>query len=136
MAAGEQQSSQQVALRAGDSVPDVHGVTLDGRCLTYRDIWQNRLLVLVTLPDLDSPAARRYLEELRKEARELTAHETEVLVRSKPAQAPAVAVADRWGEVRYVSNAERADQLPPASELVDWLQFIQSECPECQGEAR
>jgi hypothetical protein len=91
--AEEQQSSRTSGLRAGDSVPDdVQGVTLDGRCLRYRDIWQKRLLLLVTVPELDSVGARRYLEALRKDARELTAHDTEVLVSVKPDQPPAVVI--------------------------------------------
>ncbi len=120
----------------GDTVPDIEGVTLDGRALRYRDIWQNRVLVLVTLPDQHSPAAQRYLQALRAKARELTTHETEVVVRSSPHEKPGVILADRWGEIRNRWAAEREDALPPPSELVEWLRFVQMECPECQGETK
>jgi hypothetical protein len=49
---------------------------------------------------------------------------------------PGVVVADRWGEVYYVQEADRAAALPPPAELIDWLRFVRDECPECQGETR
>lgn len=49
--------------------------------------------------------------------------------------APAVVVADQWGEV-YESHpaGEGHDFLAP-DELVGWAQTIATKCPECEGEA-
>ena len=48
---------------------------------------------------------------------------------------PGVVVADRWGEIQYVADAAGVDDLPSPQELIEWLQYVQSQCPECQGEA-
>jgi hypothetical protein len=40
------------------------------------------------------------------------------------------------GEVYYVKSASRASELPGPDELMEWVQYVRNECPECQGEAR
>jgi hypothetical protein len=49
---------------------------------------------------------------------------------------PGVVVADRWGEIQYVTDASGVDDLPSPQEIIEWLQHVQSQCPECQGEAK
>jgi len=49
---------------------------------------------------------------------------------------PSAVVADRWGEVVYVATASDVADLPSAQELVDWVTYLQTQCPECEGEAR
>jgi hypothetical protein len=44
--------------------------------------------------------------------------------------ANAVLVADRFGQVYYLRVAPSAGALPSMSEALDWLDYIQSECPE------
>jgi hypothetical protein len=45
-------------------------------------------------------------------------------------------VADRWGEIAYVAAAPHVTELPTASELIEWLDYVERRCPECEGEAR
>jgi hypothetical protein len=50
--------------------------------------------------------------------------------------APAVVIADRWGEVVFaVEKADVAD-LPAPQELMEWVNYVLNQCPECEGEAR
>ena len=49
---------------------------------------------------------------------------------------PSVVVADKWGEIVYVATTSDVAALPPAQELVDWVSYLQIQCPECEGEAR
>ena len=42
----------------------------------------------------------------------------------------ALCVADRYGSVVYVEIQERTDQLSPAQAALDWLDFVQIQCPE------
>jgi hypothetical protein len=42
-----------------------------------------------------------------------------------------VLVADRYGQVYAVHDAEHADGLPSADELEEWFRFLATACPEC-----
>ncbi len=126
-------------LRAGDAVPRFAISTAYGERVRYDDLWQRKPLLLVCAGALDAPGARDYVAELDAHRRELTAFETACVVtaeRIDRVPCPGVVVADRWGEVRFVAGASSAADLPRVPALVEWLRFIQSECPECQGEAR
>ena len=110
----------------------------DGTLVRYDDIWQRKNLLLVSLPP-DDPKAAAYATSLSVLEGDLAAYDTALLVtttRIEGVPSPGVVVADRWGEVYYVQEADRAADLPPPDELIDWLRFVRNECPECQGETR
>jgi peroxiredoxin len=44
--------------------------------------------------------------------------------------ASALCVADRFGQVHYLALAHTAAALPPIKAALDWLDFIQVQCPE------
>ncbi|HET6263056.1 MAG TPA: hypothetical protein VFG99_12585 [Chloroflexia bacterium] len=44
--------------------------------------------------------------------------------------ASALCVADRFGQVHYLALASTAADLPPIKAALDWLDFIQVQCPE------
>ena len=44
---------------------------------------------------------------------------------------PSLFITDRFSALRYQKIVEEADRLPPVKEIVDWLELIQLECPEC-----
>ncbi|HKP74292.1 MAG TPA: hypothetical protein VJT67_02060, partial [Longimicrobiaceae bacterium] len=50
-------------------------------------------------------------------------------------RAPAVVVADQWGEVHEVFEAGEEHRFPRPGEVETWVQYLAIECPECQGEA-
>lgn len=43
----------------------------------------------------------------------------------------AVYITDRWGEVMYVCRTSEGDPAPEAAGLLDWLRFVDQQCPEC-----
>jgi len=43
----------------------------------------------------------------------------------------AVIVADRWGVVYHVTQSESPAALPRADDLVAWLRYLATQCPEC-----
>jgi len=115
-------------------VTDVHGVPV-----TYGSLWQRRNLVLVTLPAGESEAATQYVIALTSRTEELDRHDAECVVTRDAVDGlppPGALVADRWGEIVLVATAPDTAALPPAEELLDWLQYLQSRCPECEGEAK
>jgi len=43
----------------------------------------------------------------------------------------AVYITDRWGEVIFVCRTSEGDPAPEAAGLLDWLRFVDQQCPEC-----
>jgi hypothetical protein len=127
-------------LAAGDIVPLFEVVAVDGRTVAYRDVWQRRPLLLVSLKGGDGTRVPVYLDALGAQAAGLALHGTAVVVTREHVDGvdgPGVVVADRWGEVQFATRA-RPDlsDMPPPDTLIEWLRFVQYQCPECQGEAR
>lgn len=50
-------------------------------------------------------------------------------------RAPAVIIADQWGEVHEIVEAGEEHRFPSAAEIEKWAQYLAIHCPECQGEA-
>ena len=124
-------------LQRGEQVPHFEVNTLAGDVFTYSTIWQHRNLVLVSLPDADPEDD--YPSTLAARARDFEErHAACVMTRDRVpgVPAPGAVVADRWGEIVHVFAAASAGGLPPASELLDWLEHVEQRCPECEGEAK
>lgn len=126
------------ALRAGQQVPHFRVRDLDHTHVAYSEIWQRKNLVLVLLPRDGSIEGDGYVAGLRSHMAELTAHDT-VCVMSRDdvagAPRPGVVIADRWGEIYFVAGGG-VEELPSTAAIVDWLRYVQVQCPECQGEAK
>ena len=112
--------------------------SIDGARVDYQTLWQRKNLLLVSLPPAD-PTSERYLESLAAQAAVLRAQDTAFIVTTDMVPGiprPGVVVADRWGEIYHVAEASDAAALPGTDDLLEWLQYVRSECPECQGETR
>lgn len=126
-------------LQPGDLVPHFSVTTVQGRPVRYSTIWQRRNLVLISLPASDSGSFRTYVSQLDAESSPLSGHETECVVTRDivaGVACPGLIVADRWGEIVYVAAGSDIGDLPQPSELLDWITYLQSRCPECEGEAK
>jgi hypothetical protein len=96
-------------------------------------------LLLVALDTASQPEAGLYLTKILERLPELTAGDTACVATFDEVpnlRSPAVLIADRWGEVVFVGQSEAAGGLPDVDELLEWLRYVQNQCPECQGEAR
>jgi peroxiredoxin len=124
-------------LQVGDRVPHFVVTDLGGRTVHYAAFWQLRPLVLVCLPSDISAEADAYAGRLTARTDDL-ADVAVVVTRERVADvaAPAVVVADQWGEVAHVAAASRPEGLPDPDALLDWIRFLRIRCPECEGEAR
>jgi hypothetical protein len=126
-------------LQRGDPVPHFRVVTVDDQTVQYSTIWQRRNLVLVTLIDTDSAPSRRYVSQLSAATPAFQRHETEcVITRDVVAgvASPSVVIADRWGEILCVASASSVPDLPRLPEILEWAAYLQTRCPECEGETR
>ena len=124
-------------LSKGDHVPRFEITTIDDIRVNYADLWQKKNLALVCLSEDDSPDAQEYIQQLRDALPALSSHDAVVVVTTTPIDGMPLtgcAVADRWGEMQWIASAERPNDLPSAREIAAWLQFVEMQCPECEGE--
>jgi hypothetical protein len=44
---------------------------------------------------------------------------------------PSLIIADRWGEIWAAWLGGTTHQLPSVQDILQWLSFIEAQCPEC-----
>ena len=126
-------------LQRGDSVPHFNVRNVDNEPASYSTIWQRRNLVLVTLAQVSGFSCTHYVSGLTALIPALGAQNAECVITrdSVPGlSSPGVLVADRWGEIVYITAMPDIADLPPPEELLDWVSYVQTQCPECEGEAK
>jgi hypothetical protein len=128
-------------LQPHDHVPHFTVMDIDGTAVTYRSIWQHSNLVLVCLGEhlRTDERAREGTQAYIASIRSLAAADVACVITREAVQSvpsPGVMVADRWGEIAYVAAASDVHSLPSADALADWVAYLRSQCPECEGEAR
>jgi hypothetical protein len=124
------------ALGRGDRVPHFVVRGIDGTRFEYRRIWQRYHVILVILPQTGADEYRRWVDRYATVIRALDARIVLTADAIPGLPHPGAVVADRWGEVVFAAQATSAGDLPDPAELVEWLQFVAAQCPECEGEAR
>ena len=122
---------------------DIAATTLEGIAVHLSDFRGRRNLVLI-FAGTDAEESR-LLQELRHTPAVLQEEESVVVTVADPDRAirswygalapdgtPAAAlyVADRYGEIFFSAHPGRGRALPSAAEVLDWLRFINSQCPE------
>jgi hypothetical protein len=128
-----------MAVRRGELIREFQVAAIDGVAFDYRDIWQRQNLLLIALREPPSDAAMQYLASLTGRHDALAEFETRCVATTERVpgiNAPALIVADRWGEIYLASEVHTVAELPSASEVFECLRYIAYECPEWQGEAR
>ncbi|MCA1734322.1 MAG: redoxin domain-containing protein [Acidobacteria bacterium] len=50
-------------------------------------------------------------------------------------EAPAVVIADQWGEIHEAAEAGEEHRFLPIESAVEWIRHLATSCPECEGEA-
>jgi hypothetical protein len=121
-----------VSLQRGHAVPFFEVETAEGARRAYRDLWQRRSLLLVSVAAPGVNAAR-----IAARLRERVGEDAEVVVTSDAVEGmprPGALVADRWGEIVFVAPIDPA--AVDVEDLAEWVRFVQLQCPECEGEAR
>jgi peroxiredoxin len=122
-------------LGAGDHVPHVSFRTTGGHTVSYADLWQRKNLILVSLPA--EPAFADYAALLEQRLRPALPADTSLVISHDALAelpAPAILVADKWGEIHYENTASQPADMPDADAVLEWLTYVRMQCPECQGE--
>jgi peroxiredoxin len=86
-----------------------------------------RVLVVVNMPLL---GAEQLHSDLKLPFPLLADEDGQVTTRMLGGPLCGLCVADRYGEVISLDVAPLTEQLPPLSNALDWLLFIQAQCPE------
>ena len=121
----------------GDTVPHFEVGTITGGMFRYATVWQRKNLVLVCLPA--TAVDETYVSELTARLPDFSERDTECVITQDGVAgvaAPGVLIADKWGEIVHAAAVPTPDQLPGAAELLDWVDYLQRQCPECEGEAK
>lgn len=116
-------------LQRRDLIPHFVVTTLAGHEVRYADIWHRRFLVLVCVPD-PAEAAVAYAARLASMCDESIVDTacvvTTMLVAGVPR--PGLVVADRYGEVAFVTAADAVEQLPPPDDVESSLRTVAMRC--------
>jgi hypothetical protein len=124
-----------VRVRTGELVPHFEAMTMDGAQVRYADLWQQRNLVLYSVPRGALPEARDYLDALRSRIAQLRPDDvTLVTIEGAVPRVPesSLLICDRWGEIEHVASlSDDVQSWPAIDDIVEWLEFIRSKCPEC-----
>ena len=126
-------------LERSEPVPHFEVRTVEGEPFRYSTIWQHKNLLLLTIPTRDSASTNTYASEVTARLREFNDHDLECVITQDKIpgiSAPAVVLADRWGEVVFAAETSDVADLPAPEELVEWVNYVMNRCPECEGEAR
>lgn len=122
---------------------DLTAPTLDGERVQLSDLRGRRNLVLIFAgTNGEEWRLLSELREVRDDLREEEAVVAAVADRDPESRAwygalaadgtprAALYVTDRYGEIYFAAHPERGQALPSAAEVLDWLRFINSQCPE------
>lgn len=117
-----------IELTRGAMLRDINVVAADGRRVQVPDFRGRRNLVLIFEPAAELLAQLASAgDELREEeAVVLTVPENDRDARERYGiSSTAVFISDRYGEIYFTS-----EHAPAISDIMDWLRFINSQCPE------
>jgi hypothetical protein len=126
-------------LQRGDQVPHFAVRSVANEPVSYSTIWQRRNLVLVTLRDVACDSWSGFISELTALMPALNAQDSECVITRDCVPgtfSPGVLVADRWGEIVYIAAIPNIAGAPSPEDLLDWVNYVQSRCPECEGETK
>jgi hypothetical protein len=130
-------------LERGMMLRDLTAPTLDGERVQLSDLRGRRNLVLIFAGT--NGEEQRLLSELRESRAELREEEAVAAViadndresrswygalAADGTPRAALYITDRYGEIYFAAHPERGLSLPSAAEVLDWLRFINSQCPE------
>jgi hypothetical protein len=124
-------------LDRGNLLPHFEVRTLAGGVFRYAAIWQRKNLVLVCVPG--SAPDDRYVVELTARVPDFRERDTEFVITQDAVAGVSprgMLIADKWGEIVHVAACPEPAGLPDAAELLEWAEYVQRRCPECEGEAK
>ncbi|HEX8693106.1 MAG TPA: redoxin domain-containing protein [Longimicrobium sp.] len=93
--------------------------------------WDGRVVILVP----ESPDSAAAMREDGFESFTILADPDRTLAARLGTSGAAVVIADQYGVIHEAADAGEGHDFPEPHEVVNWLQYLAVQCPECQGEA-
>jgi hypothetical protein len=129
-------ADEHALLHAGDLLsPFVQGSTIDGRDLHYEQLWQHRNVVLFVLADHTAKGVRECISTVNDQLSKLEPRDTALLISHESSSGlpmNSLVIADRWGQIAEARRlGSDPGRWPPVSEIIEWVEFVRAQCPEC-----
>ncbi len=128
-------------LETGQRLPMMTVESVDGGAPVPLRRSGRKATVLVTL-HRECDACRAYLDALAHEQAGIDEWDGRVAATfaneataDAGIPAPAVLIADQWGELFVIEPAGNGHAFIEPAEVLSWLRYLAVQCPECQGEA-
>ncbi len=121
-------------MQKGDLVPHFAVTTVQGDTARYDTHWQRRNVVVLSTAGHPAETAAAALGRAVPDPAALSAV---CIVTTEPiggSTRPLLVVADQWGEIVEIDEAERVEDLPVHA-VRRALEYLEIRCPECEGEA-
>jgi hypothetical protein len=114
----------------GQELPEIRGAASDGRTIHTSDLHGRKNIVAIFPGEQSSDSIRELIRALSDRHDEIHDEEAEVIVaEDTELHRAAICIADRYGEVYF--SAFFSDTVPSADSVLEWLRFIEIQCPEC-----
>ena len=96
------------------------------------DVWDAAVRVVVPAAGETraGPAARALRERLEPAVDVLVDVDRQLVDRVDTSDGPVLLIADRWGQLFHIHEAGRAHTAMEPRELVEWLKYLATQCPE------
>jgi hypothetical protein len=117
--------------RCREELPEISGTTSDGRRIHASDLRGRKNIVLIFSGGPSNEPVRELVRSLSVRHGEIQDEDAEIIiVEHNTLDRAAVCIADRYGEV-YFSEFCSDISCTSADNVLEWLRFIESQCPEC-----
>jgi hypothetical protein len=114
-----------------DELPEIWGTTFDGQRIHASDLRGRKNIVVIFLGQLSNEPVEQLLRALSLRHGEMQDEDAElIVVEQSRLQNAAICIADRYGEV-YFSEFCSDTACTSADNVMEWLRFIEIQCPEC-----
>jgi len=114
----------------GQDLPEISGAASDGRKIHTSDLRGRKNTVIIFSGEPSDESSQELIRALSDRHSEIQDEEAEIIVcEDNELHRAAICIADRYGEVYF--SAFFSDTAPSAENVLEWLRYIEIQCPEC-----
>ncbi len=114
----------------GEDLPGIWGAATDGRRVHTWDLHGRKNIVVIFSGEQSNEPVQELVRALSIRRGEIQDEDAEVILGENVLHRAAICIADRYGEV-YFSDVCSDTVCLSVDNVLEWLRFIESQCPEC-----
>src|SRR5262245_58597683 len=116
--------------RRGQELPEIPGAASNGRQVLTSDLHGRKNTVVIFSGEQSKDSTQDLVRALSDRIGEIQDEEAEVIIcEDNELHRAAICISDRYGEVYF--SAFFSDTAPSAESVLEWLRYIEIQCPEC-----